>query len=79
MVELPKHQFLNRKEDAEHLGEILAQPAIRTAITYAFAQMSYSGVTTEELNGAKKFITILTTLHEPELKRKGLPAKNLSQ
>lgn len=79
MVDLsPRQQFQSlRKEDADKLAAIMNEPAMRTALTYAFAHLGHTGVTPDELNGAKKFIVILASLHEPEIKRR-LPQKSLS-
>jgi hypothetical protein len=78
MIDLsPRKQFQDlRKDDASAFAGMIAQPAVRTALTYALAQLTHQAVTTEELNGAKKFIIVFASLHEDK-EQKPLPAKTL--
>lgn len=81
MIELsPKRQFqVLHKEHMEKFSDLVAQPAMKTALTHAFAQLATSPVTTEELGGAKKFLVIFASMSEPDATPQPLPAKTLSQ
>lgn len=73
----PRRQFqLYRKEEAEKFTAILGDPVFKSAITYAMSDFVYSGVTTEEIQGAKKFLLHLLKLPEPQ-NNSPMPAKNL--
>lgn len=73
----PKQQFQTiHVEHAKRFGELVADPSVRVAMTSAFAELQFGGVTTEEMNGAKKFIAIFAGLAENEPVRK-MPIKAL--
>lgn len=78
MIDLsPKNQFQKlRKDDFEAFAKILPEPFMRTALTYAFAEMGQGGITPEELNGAKRFIAIFVTITDPVENQK-MPSRTL--
>lgn len=72
-----KKQFQTiRKTDAEAFANIISTDAMRTALTYALAELATSGVTPEELIGAKLFMRILADLCETAEAQK-IPNKDL--
>lgn len=73
----PKSQFQSlHKEYCDAFCKLITEPAMRVGLTSAFAQLQFGGVTTEEMNGAKKFIAILAALGEPPASNH-LPSKEL--
>lgn len=74
----PKKQFQNQfKEAAEQFANLIQQPALKVALTFAFAQLGHGPVTPEELMGAKKFIVIFTNLSDVQ-EDKELPKRELT-
>jgi hypothetical protein len=62
----PKQQFIRRHHDLSlQLNQTVAEPWFQESMVYALSQMTDSGATKEELQGAKKFRDIFTTLGEP--------------
>ena len=59
----PKSQFkLLHQDHYRAFAELVVQPSMRVGINFALIQLTHSGVTTDQLNGAKKFINILSNL-----------------
>lgn len=79
MIDLsPKAQFRTlQKEHHDKFANLITEPAMRTALTHAFAELGFTGITTDELNGAKKFMVVFSRMAEPDTFPQGLPPKNL--
>jgi hypothetical protein len=78
MSDSPKIQF--RKFQPQHhtiLREEAQKSWFQTATTYALAQLADTGATHDELNGANRFIEILSNLGADEFKPVKLPVKSL--
>jgi hypothetical protein len=77
MIEIsPRKQFLRNAEETHKFNELMADPVVAKALTYAFAEFGQSGITPDEFIGAKKFIMLLSrfgTIDEtPKLPEKTL-------
>lgn len=72
----PKHQFCQNTEDTSKFAEMINNPAMKRAITYCMADLTFSSATADELNGARKFVTRFVSFHEFN-EPKQLPQKSL--
>lgn len=75
----PKNQFKTLTPDHHKaFADLIAQPAMRMGMNVALTQLCQSGITTEELNGAKHYMRILSSLTDSEPPKR-LPQRKLSQ
>lgn len=73
----PKEQFkLLLPEHYKSFADLISHPSMRLGLNHALIQLTHSGVTTEELCGAKKFIGILSNLSNDDPVAQ-LPVKSL--
>ncbi len=80
MIDLsPKSQFrLITPDHFKAFGDLIVHPSMRLGMNVALTQLTHSGITTEELNGAKKYMNLLADLTNTD-KPKRLPQKSLQQ
>lgn len=73
----PRAQFRVHMSDYyAKFATMIAEPAMRLGMNTALTQLCQSGVTTEELNGAKKYMKILSSLTDNDPPKR-LPQKTL--
>ncbi len=70
------HFRLLTPDHYKDFADLIAHPAMRLAMNAALNQLIQSPVTTEELNGAKKYMNILASLSTLETPQR-LPQKSL--
>jgi hypothetical protein len=73
----PKEQFRGNADEAGKFGTMMDEPLIRKAITYAMAQYSQGSPSSEAMQGANQFVSILVSLHE-EQKAVQFPQRTLT-
>ena len=75
----PKENFEKfHKDDAATLRGEVQKGYFATAASFALAELASRGATFEELNGANRFLEILTTLSAEKVELKRLPVRQLS-
>ena len=73
----PKRQFLENKADADAFVNLMAQPVMRRALTFALAEYAQGPVTGQEIAGVRKFIEIFSVLGEENSGPGSMPVKAL--
>ena len=74
----PKKDFKKHQEiHAETLRTESKRAWFKISVIYALADLANRGATAEELNGANRFVELLTGLGEDEVKVHRLPVKSL--
>jgi hypothetical protein len=75
----PKRQFrLLSPDHHKQFANLITDPAMRLAMNVALTQLCQTGITTDELNGAKKYMAILSSLADAETPKR-MPQKTLKQ
>jgi hypothetical protein len=74
----PKQTFLGwEKHASENLQARREDTWLTVSITYALAELAYSGASAEQLAGARHFITVLQNLWEKTPEPSKMPAQTL--
>lgn len=64
------------KDDATKLAVAVNESWFQRAVTYARADLSARGISSEQLSGVNVFLDTLTTLHEEQATTKPMPDKS---
>lgn len=75
----PKERFLQNKDLADKWHAVSSSEWFEEVIVYARAQMIDTKITTEELDGARRFITTLLDLAEHEPRSAKFPSSGLNR
>ena len=74
----PKTQFLKlQPSSADKIRAEVEQPYFQNAISFALAEFATTGVTGEQMDGAKKFIGVLLSIGDKAVDAPKFPKKRL--
>lgn len=73
----PKVQFLSSLTPESNFRNFILSRDFQNALTLSFAQLALVTRSPEQLDGAKKFVEILSTIGDPISKPMGFPDKPL--
>ena len=73
----PKSQYLSlRKDEAEEFTKLVAEPAVKSALVYAFAEFAMGCPNVDQLSGVSQFIRTFINISDPQNKNT-FPSKEL--